>query len=56
VKIYHSEKVSIGDGEWRHSRIVLKPDSTDRRYQPIILEPGEAENLKVIAEFIDVLD
>jgi hypothetical protein len=56
VKIYHSEKVPAEEGEWRHSRIVLKPDSTDDRYRPIIFKHRQAENLKVVAELIDVLD
>jgi hypothetical protein len=55
VKVYQSEKVASDEAEWRHSRIVLKPDSTDPRYLPIVLEPKEAENLKVIAELVAVL-
>lgn len=56
VKIYQSEKTEAEGGEWRHSRIVLKPDSSDRRYRPIVLAPADAENLKVVAEFIEVLN
>ena len=55
VKIYHSEKIPAEDGEWRHSRIVLKPDSTDRSYRPIVLDPSEFENLRVLAELVAVL-
>jgi uncharacterized protein len=55
VKTYHSEKVYAISGEWHHDRIVLKPYSTDKSYQPIVLEPNEAENLEVIAELIAVL-
>lgn len=55
VKVYQSEKTPAHEGEWRHSRIVLKPDSTDPNYLPIVLEPKEAENLKVIAELVAVL-
>ena len=56
VKLYQSEKVPTEEGEWRHSRIVLKPDSTEKRYCPIVLDPVEAENLKVVAEYIEVID
>jgi DUF2075 family protein len=56
VKVYQSEKVSAQDGDWRHSRIVLKPDSTDKRYRPIVLDQEEEGNVKVVAEFIEVLD
>ena len=55
VKLYQSEKVSTEEGEWRHSRIVLRPDSTEKRYRPIVLDPAEAENLKVVAEYIEVI-
>ena len=56
VKIYQSEKISSADGEWRHSRIVLKPDSTEKRYLPIVLDPSEGEDLKVIAELVEILE
>jgi len=55
VKVYQSEKTPADEGEWRHSRIVLKPDSTDPHYLPIVLEPKVAEDLKVIAELVAVL-
>jgi len=54
VKVYQSEKAPSDVGEWRHSRIVLNPDSTDLHYLPIVLEPEEADNLKVIAELVAV--
>jgi hypothetical protein len=55
VKVYESEKVPADEGEWRHGRIVLRPDSTLSGYRPITLEPREAENLRVIAELVAVL-
>jgi uncharacterized protein len=55
VKIYESEKVSSVEGEWRHSRIVLKPDSTASHYRPIVLEPQEGGDLRVVAELVAVL-
>ena len=55
IKIYQSEKVSEGDGEWRHSRIVLNPASTNPSYKPIELEPESGEELAVIAELVAVL-
>jgi hypothetical protein len=55
VKRYHSEKVPTEDGEWRHARIVLSPESTEPRYKPIELSPSQAENLRIIAEHIAVL-
>lgn len=55
VKRYHSEKVSSEDGEWRHARIVLLPESTEPRYKSIELSPAQAEDLKIIAEYVAVL-
>lgn len=56
VKRYRSEKVETGDDQWRHTRIVLQPESTDPRYKPIELSARQAEELKVIALFVAVLD
>jgi uncharacterized protein len=55
VKRYRSVKVENEQGEWRHARIVLLPDSTEPRYKPIELSPKEAEDLKIVAEFVAVL-
>ena len=54
VKVYHSEKVTKGD-EWHHTRITLKPDSTDQKYKSIVLEREEVGELKVIGELVAVL-
>jgi SOS-response transcriptional repressor LexA len=53
VKRYSSEKVGGDDGDWRHARIVLSP--TNPEYQPIVLEPKDAEAVKVLAAFVTVL-
>lgn len=54
VKVYHSDKVTEGD-EWHHTRITLKPDSTDQKYKSIVLEREEVGELKVIGELVAVL-
>lgn len=56
VKRYRSEKIAVGPDQWRHTRIVLAPESTDPRFKPIELSPTQAEDLKVVAEFVAVLD
>lgn len=53
IKIYESEKLAREDGGWRHSRITLKPYSTDPGYKPIVLEEGD--EVAVIAEMVAVL-
>ncbi len=55
VKRYHSEKIATEAGEWRHSRIVLMPESSEPRYRPIELSPRQAKELKIVAEHIAVL-
>lgn len=55
IKIYQSEKVSDGDGGWRHGRITLNPASTDPNYKPIVLESNTSAELAVIAELVAVL-
>lgn len=55
IKIYRSEKVASEDGNWRHSRITLKPSSTDPSYKPIVLEVESSDEVSVIAEMVAVL-
>ncbi|MGE0797462.1 MAG: DNA/RNA helicase domain-containing protein [Lautropia sp.] len=57
VKVYASEKVASEDGEWRHERIVLSPDSTIAGYRAITLDPEEGDgSFRVVAEWLAVLD
>ena len=53
VKRYSSEKVPDGSGSWRHKSIVLSPLNPD--YKPIVLNEQDADDLKVVAEFVGVL-
>lgn len=53
VKVYDSEKRGSSEGEWEHVRITLKPRNPE--YQPIVLEPSEEGQVRVIAELIQVL-
>lgn len=41
--------------EWRHTGIVLKPDTTATGYEPIRLDEKQADEVKVIAELVMVL-
>lgn len=56
VKRYHSEKVQDPDTGWRHARIVLKPDSFDPEYEPIVLEEDAVADLAVVGELKAVLE
>lgn len=55
VKIYESEKERFDDGPWRHKQIILKPSSSDPRFQPIVLKDLEEGELEIIAELVEVL-
>lgn len=55
VKVYDSTKEDLGDGNWRHQRVTLRPASSDPSFEPIVLENlGEGE-LVVVAEMVEVL-
>jgi hypothetical protein len=55
IKSYQSEKV-LSDESWSHKSIVLKPLSYDPTFKDIMLNEDEIAELKVIGEFIKVLD
>lgn len=54
VKLYHSEKLTTEEG-WSHSRIILKPMSTESRYSDIVLEEDDVVNLKIVGIFEGVI-
>ena len=53
MKVYKSEKRGDTDTEWRHAHITLKP--LNPGYDPIILEPGEENQVRILAEFVQAL-
>ncbi len=53
VKRYHSVKQSTEDG-WEHQTIQLEPLNKD--YQPIDISSEEADDIRVVGEFICVID
>jgi hypothetical protein len=52
IFVFESEKAKKGDS-WRHERVMLKPANPD--FQPIVLTAADEGQLKVVAEFVDVL-
>lgn len=57
VKVYRSEKVPAEDGGWRHSRIILSPDSDQPGFEPIVLEMArDDQGFSVVAELLTVLE
>lgn len=56
VKVYSSKKEQTTNGEWRHSRLELSPDSTDSSFKPLVFGPESAGAVSIVAELIGVLD
>ena len=52
VKVYDSEKQVTEDG-WQHTRITLRP--LNPAYEPIELTPSEEGEVRVLAEFVEVV-
>ena len=56
VKKYSSTKTATDEGAWRHDEIVLEPLNPDPEFRPLRFSPEAEEDLRVIAEFVTVLD
>jgi len=53
LKRYESQKIA-DRSSWKHLKITLKP--INPAYSPIELDPSNAESLKVIAEYLEIID
>lgn len=53
IKIYTSKKSFDSDGYWSHEEIVLQPKNSD--YSPIFIKEDDANEFRIIGEFIGVL-
>ena len=56
IKTYASQKVAMDGEDWKHSSIVLKPNSYDTEYQDIVLNEEDCADMRVVGEFVTVLD
>ena len=56
VKRYSSAKATTEDGGWRHREILLEPLNPDPEFRPLRFTPEAEEDLRVIGEFVEVLD
>ncbi len=54
IKTYSSEKVVSEEG-WRHTSIILRPNSYDESYKNIIINEEDAQAMRVVGEFVKVL-
>ncbi|MFZ5542586.1 MAG: DNA/RNA helicase domain-containing protein [Pseudomonadota bacterium] len=56
IKRYSSEKVVDADGDWRHQRVTLKPESDRPGFEPIVIEVAEDDEFVVVAQLLTVLE
>ncbi|MFQ5680357.1 MAG: DEAD/DEAH box helicase family protein, partial [Gemmatimonadota bacterium] len=56
VKRYRSTKASAPDGTWSHREIRLEPLNSDPSYEPLVFTPDAEGDVRVIGEFVAVLD
>jgi uncharacterized protein len=54
IKKYHSKKIANTEGGWKHTRIQLLPLNPE--FKPIEISAENAEDIRIIAEFVTVLD
>ena len=54
VKIYSSEKTITEEG-WQHNSILLKPNSFDSKFESLIINEENSNEMRVVGEFITVL-
>lgn len=55
VKSYISQK-RVSEEGWEHVEIVLKPNSYDSSFEEIIIDLENAHEMKVVGEFVKVLN
>jgi len=55
IKKYESTKKVFADGTWRHTSIILRPDTAAPGYEPLKFSEEKVEDVKVIAELVAVL-
>ena len=55
VKTYTSEKIITEEG-WQHTAIVLKPNSYDDSFKSIVINQENGQNMRVVGEFLKVLE
>ena len=57
VKVYSSEKTINPDGDWQHERVVLRPDSFQPGYDPIVINRDAADDeFMIVAELLTILE
>jgi hypothetical protein len=55
IKRYESSKVADDTEQWKHSKILLKPETTEPGYRALEFDESVAGGLVVLAEFVAVI-
>lgn len=55
IKRYQSAKDEDDNGQWRHSKILLKPETTEFGYKALEFDESMAGDLVVLAEYVAVI-
>ena len=55
IKTYSSEKIVSEEG-WEHTSIVLRPNSFDTSYKNIIINEDNGHEMRVVGEFVSVIN
>jgi type III restriction enzyme len=53
LKVYHREQTAAPDGDWRHTRVVLKPLNPE--FEALVLDPRDERDVRVVAELVEVV-
>lgn len=54
IKTYSSEKIITEEG-WKHTSIILRPNSFDDSYKNIIINEENGAEMRVVGEFVKIL-
>jgi superfamily II DNA or RNA helicase len=55
IKTYSSEKI-VTEDNWGHTSIVLRPNSYDDTYENITITEEEGGSMRIVGEFVEVLN
>jgi hypothetical protein len=54
IKTYSSEK-EVSEEDWRHTSIILRPNSFDDSFKNIIINEENGSKMRVVGEFVQIL-
>lgn len=54
IKTYSSEKI-ITEEDWKHSVIILRPNSYDISYKNIVINEQNAGQMRIVGEFVSIM-